>query len=279
MLEQPLEKKTGTIFGPPGTKKLVYFIDDINMPTPDKYGTQSAIALLRQQVDYGGFYDLKKLTMKEIDNVQYVAAMNPTAGSFFIIDRMQRHFATFATPFPEAEVLAHIYGSILGGPPRHTSARSRRRARRRVPSPRAQLHKEVADAFLPTAVKFHYQWNLRALSSRLPGHARSRRPTRTRAHARWRGCGCTRRSASTATGSSTTPTSSASTRSSRRRRKAVLRRPRPGGAASPSRNLFATFVAREDGDQKIYYLPVDEGDRLKKHPREQARRVQRGERA
>ena len=50
ILEQPLEKKTGTIFGPPGTKKLIYFIDDFNMPAPDKYGTQSAIALLHQQM-------------------------------------------------------------------------------------------------------------------------------------------------------------------------------------------------------------------------------------
>ena len=28
ILEQPLEKKTGTMFAPPGTKKLIYFIDD-----------------------------------------------------------------------------------------------------------------------------------------------------------------------------------------------------------------------------------------------------------
>ena len=72
------------------------------MPAPDKYGTQSAIALIHQQVCYGGFYDLKKLTMKEIRGVQYMAAMNPTAGSFFIQDRMQRHFATFCTLFPGA---------------------------------------------------------------------------------------------------------------------------------------------------------------------------------
>ena len=115
ILEQPLEKKTGTMFAPPGTKRLIYFIDDLNMPAPDKYGTQSAIALLRQQVDYFGFYDLKKLTMKEIRGVQYLGSMNPTAGSFFIIDRMQRHFATFATLFPETEVLKTIYGAILAG--------------------------------------------------------------------------------------------------------------------------------------------------------------------
>lgn len=27
----PLEKKTGTNFGPPGNSKLVYFLDDLNL--------------------------------------------------------------------------------------------------------------------------------------------------------------------------------------------------------------------------------------------------------
>jgi len=32
ILEKPLEKKAGRNFGPPGNKKLIYFIDDMNMP-------------------------------------------------------------------------------------------------------------------------------------------------------------------------------------------------------------------------------------------------------
>lgn len=32
VLERPLEKKAGRTFAPPGNKRLVYFIDDINMP-------------------------------------------------------------------------------------------------------------------------------------------------------------------------------------------------------------------------------------------------------
>lgn len=31
-MELPLEKKTGTNFGPPGNCKLVYFLDDLNLP-------------------------------------------------------------------------------------------------------------------------------------------------------------------------------------------------------------------------------------------------------
>ena len=32
VLEKPLEKKAGRNYGPPGTKTLIYFIDDMNMP-------------------------------------------------------------------------------------------------------------------------------------------------------------------------------------------------------------------------------------------------------
>jgi dynein heavy chain, axonemal len=142
------------------------------MPAPDKYGTQSAIALLRQQTDYGGFYDLKKLSMKRLQNVQYMAAMNPTAGSFGIIDRMQRHFATFACLFPEAEVLNTIYLSILRG---HLTnfAPDISRLAEVIVGATLGLHKDVSEAFLPTAIKFHYQWNLRELTAIFEGLCRS----------------------------------------------------------------------------------------------------------
>ena len=32
VLERPLEKKAGRSFGPPGNKRLIYFVDDLNMP-------------------------------------------------------------------------------------------------------------------------------------------------------------------------------------------------------------------------------------------------------
>ena len=37
ILEAPLEKKAGKNFGPPGNKKLIYFVDDLNMAALDKY--------------------------------------------------------------------------------------------------------------------------------------------------------------------------------------------------------------------------------------------------
>ena len=96
LLEAPLEKKAGKNYGPPGNKKLVYFVDDLNMAALDKYNTASNISLMRQHMGYEHIFDLAKLTPKVLMNTQYLAAMNPTAGSFVVNPRLQRCFATFA---------------------------------------------------------------------------------------------------------------------------------------------------------------------------------------
>ncbi|KAI4566906.1 hypothetical protein MJG53_015583 [Ovis ammon polii x Ovis aries] len=121
VLEKPLEKKSGRNYGPPGTKKLIYFIDDMNMPEVDKYGTVAPHTLIRQHMDHGHWYDRQKLTLKDVHNCQYVACMNPTAGSFTIDPRLQRHFCVFAVSFPGQEALMSIYSTILS---QHLSYRS-----------------------------------------------------------------------------------------------------------------------------------------------------------
>jgi len=104
MLEADLVKQ-GNKYGPKkGSKiKLIYFIDDLNMPQLDPYETQNAIALLRQHIDYSHWYDNSKQVpfVKDIINTQVLAAMNPTSGSFFVNPRYQRHFFLAAIAFPD----------------------------------------------------------------------------------------------------------------------------------------------------------------------------------
>ena len=52
-LEGPLEKKAGVNYGPPGSKSLVYFVDDLNMPKLDPYETAMPISLIRQHLGWG----------------------------------------------------------------------------------------------------------------------------------------------------------------------------------------------------------------------------------
>ena len=81
----------------------------------DTYGTVQPHTLIRQHLDYHHWYDRAKLSLKEVHNCQYVACMNPTAGSFTINPRLQRHFAVFAISFPGLDALKTIYLSILNG--------------------------------------------------------------------------------------------------------------------------------------------------------------------
>jgi len=115
ILESPLEKKAGVKYGPPGTRQLVYFIDDLNMPRLDPYDTAMPISLIRQHLGWGHWYDRSKLSLKEINNTQYVACMNPTAGSFTVNPRLQRLFMTMAVEFPGQDSLMKIYGTFLQG--------------------------------------------------------------------------------------------------------------------------------------------------------------------
>uniref|UniRef100_A0A670I2K3 Dynein axonemal heavy chain 17 n=1 Tax=Podarcis muralis TaxID=64176 RepID=A0A670I2K3_PODMU len=170
ILEKPLEKKSGRNFGPPGTKKLIYFIDDMNMPEVDKYGTVAPHTLIRQHMDHGHWYDRTKLTLKDIHNCQYVACMNPTSGSFTIDSRLQRHFCVFAVSFPGQDALMAIYSTILG---QHLALRTVpmvvQKIHSQLVSAALALHQKITSTFLPTAIKFHYVFNLRDLSNIFQG--------------------------------------------------------------------------------------------------------------
>ncbi|XP_071881804.1 dynein axonemal heavy chain 17 [Anas platyrhynchos] len=170
ILEKPLEKKSGRNYGPPGTKRLIYFIDDMNMPEVDKYGTVAPHTLIRQHMDHGHWYDRNKLTLKDIHNCQYVACMNPTAGSFTIDSRLQRHFCVFAVSFPGHEALLTIYSAILT---QHLALQkvplAVQRLQTQLVAAALALHQRVTSTFLPTAIKFHYLFNLRDLSNIFQG--------------------------------------------------------------------------------------------------------------
>uniref|UniRef100_A0A8C5QH48 AAA+ ATPase domain-containing protein n=1 Tax=Leptobrachium leishanense TaxID=445787 RepID=A0A8C5QH48_9ANUR len=165
VLEKPLEKKAGRNYSPPGTKKLIYFIDDLNMPEVDAYSTVQPHTLIRQHLDYSHWYDRQKLIAKEIHNCQYITCMNPSAGSFSINPRLQRHFSVFAVHFPSSDALTTIYSRIIGA--HFQSGGFSYSVQKTVPTliqAAICLHQKMTQNFLPTAIRFHYIFNLRDLT-------------------------------------------------------------------------------------------------------------------
>ncbi|XP_071325394.1 dynein axonemal heavy chain 11 isoform X2 [Trachinotus anak] len=170
ILEQPLEKRAGRSYSPIGNRRLIYFIDDMNMPAVDSYGTVQPHTLIRQHLDYGHWYDRQKLTLKEIHNTQYVACMNPTAGSFSINPRLQRHFSVFAVNFPSSEAQVSIFSQILCSHlKQQLFSPLVQRSTAAVVQAAITLHHKMVHSFLPTAIKFHYTFNLRDLSNVFQG--------------------------------------------------------------------------------------------------------------
>jgi dynein heavy chain len=69
-IESSVEKRTKDVYGPPPGKRILVFIDDMNMPQVDTYGTQQPIALLKLLMDKGGMYDRgKDLNWKQIKDI------------------------------------------------------------------------------------------------------------------------------------------------------------------------------------------------------------------
>uniref|UniRef100_A0A1I8PY36 AAA+ ATPase domain-containing protein n=1 Tax=Stomoxys calcitrans TaxID=35570 RepID=A0A1I8PY36_STOCA len=168
ILDRPLEKKSGRTYGPVGAKRrLVYFINDLNMPEVDAYGTVQPHTIMRQFMDYKQWYDRQCLQLKNIRNCQFAACMNPTAGSFTIDPRLQRHFCVFSVAPPSEYTLQYIYGRILSSHlenPLNNFSKEIKSIGPLLTKVGIALHRRMEASFLPTAVKFHYSFNMRDLT-------------------------------------------------------------------------------------------------------------------
>ena len=173
ILEQSLEKKAGINFGPKGKAKLIYFIDDLNMPQLDAYMTQTSISLMRTHFDYQHWYDRQKFTLKNIHNCQWVSAMNPTAGSSTVNPRLQRWYMVFAIELPGGESLYAIYNTFLEGHLKEFGEECQKLSSNLI---RAALtvQTQVSQTFRKTAVNFHYEFNIRHLTRVFTGLLGSR---------------------------------------------------------------------------------------------------------
>lgn len=80
---------------------MLLFIDDLNMPRKDTFGSQPPLELLRQWMDYGCWYDRQKQTLRIVLDTQLGASMGPPGGGRAVIsERLQSccNLINFANP-------------------------------------------------------------------------------------------------------------------------------------------------------------------------------------
>ncbi|XP_042305526.1 dynein axonemal heavy chain 6 [Sceloporus undulatus] len=169
IIESKLEKKRKNILGAPGKKRVVIFVDDLNMPKLDRYGSQPPIELLRQYQDFGGFYDREKLFWKEIHDVTICSACAPPGGGRNpVTPRFIRHFAMLCLPTPSEHSLKQIFEAILKGFLAEFSQAVKQTAKSIVEAA-VEIYQRMSIDLLPTPAKSHYVFNLRDLSKCVQG--------------------------------------------------------------------------------------------------------------
>ena len=169
LIDSKLERRRVGVMGPPATKRCVIFVDDLNMPQRDTYGAQPPIELLRQWMDYGGWYEKKAKTFRHIVDVQFIAAMGPPGGGRNpITDRLTRHlFVLELLPYDTAS-LKLIFGTIMRHWMQPLASHVQAMLHPLVDATVA-AYTTITKELLPTPAKSHYTFNLRDVAKVFAG--------------------------------------------------------------------------------------------------------------
>ena len=164
-IEANIDKRAGNVYGPPTGKTLNVFVDDMNMPKVDTYGTQQPVTFLLFLMGRGAMYDRgKDLNLKLVRDCSYMCAMGPPGGGRNSVDpRFVALFNVFSIASPTNFVLDAIYSRIAEA--RFLSFPGGvRAAAAKFTGAALRLYNFVVEKLPPTPSKFHYIWNLRDLS-------------------------------------------------------------------------------------------------------------------
>ncbi|KNC54636.1 dynein heavy chain 2 [Thecamonas trahens ATCC 50062] len=169
ILDSKFTRRRRTQYGPPAGKRFVIFVDDLNMPAKDEYGSQGPIELLRQWMDHGGWYDRSSLTFLEIVDIVFVGALGPPGGGrSAMTPRFKRHFNLLSFTELSRESMSRVFTTIMDSffgsfvPEVASLTKS-------VVEGTISVYASIQAELRPTPSRSHYTYNLRDLSKVVEG--------------------------------------------------------------------------------------------------------------
>ncbi|KAL0970220.1 hypothetical protein UPYG_G00238880 [Umbra pygmaea] len=175
IIESRVEKRTKSVYVPLGGKRMLTFLDDLNMPAKDDFGSQPPLELLRLWIDYGFWYDRQKQTQKCVKDMFLMASMGPPGGGrSHISGRLQSRFNLINMTFPTESQIKHIYGTMINQKLQGFDEKVKPIGPL-LTQATVELYYSVIARFLPTPAKIHYLFNLRDISKVFQGLLRVHR--------------------------------------------------------------------------------------------------------
>eukprot|EP01135_Chromosphaera_perkinsii_P005558 Nk52_evm107s352 gene=Nk52_evmTU107s352 len=173
IIESRVEKRTKEVFVPIGGKSLLVYIDDLNMPQKDLFGSQPPLELLRLWQDYGFWYDRAKQTSKYIRDMHLVASMGPPGGGRTTISRrFQSRFNLIAMNSPSEQSIIHIFSSLIGQKLQDFEEDVKPLGEQMTQATYT-IYSTISNQLLPTPAKIHYLFNMRDISKVFQGLLRA----------------------------------------------------------------------------------------------------------
>ncbi|KEP65299.1 UNVERIFIED_CONTAM: ATPase family associated with various cellular activities (AAA) domain-containing protein [Hammondia hammondi] len=170
-IELKLEKKRKNQLSPPAGRECVLFVDDVNLPLPEKTGAQPAIEFLRQIQEFKGFYDSKKIHWNVLEKcLLLLGGAPPSSGRKPLPPRFCRHSLSLRLAEPDNASAQKMFLGILTGffEAEGVNADIRFAAKPLVDAT-IELYTQVKETFLPTPPRSVYVFSFRHVKTLFQG--------------------------------------------------------------------------------------------------------------